>query len=149
VARKVPAKKASSSRSKSRETPVINIVQEDDELAFPEGKRVYQLHRTKERNSKIVTRVKVKKLKIDPLLRCEVCGFSFVEKFGELGMGFIEAHHMIPVSELSENTLTKEKDIVLVCSNCHRMLHRHRPWLSAVELKSVLLSKNKRIKAAR
>ena len=45
--------------------------------------------------------------------------------------------------------LTKEKDIVLVCSNCHRMLHRHRPWLSAVELKSVLLSKNKRIKAAR
>jgi len=46
-----------------------------------------------------------------------------------LGRGFIQAHHTIPVSELRKESKTKVRDIALVCSNCHRMLHRRRPWL--------------------
>ncbi len=30
---------------------------------------------------------------------------------------------------------SKLEDLVLVCSNCHRMIHRKRPWLSATELR--------------
>ncbi|GAE32694.1 hnh endonuclease [Halalkalibacter hemicellulosilyticusJCM 9152] len=57
-------------------------------------------------------------------LFCEICNFDFYKKYGELGGDFIEGHHTIPVSELEEGHKTNVKDIVLVCSNCHRMLHR-------------------------
>ncbi|MFN8431754.1 MAG: HNH endonuclease [Spirosomataceae bacterium] len=82
--------------------------------------------------------VKETRLKTDPKLWCEVCGFSFVEKYGEVGLGYIEAHHTFPISELTEETQTKPEDIALVCSNCHRMLHRQRPWLSMEGLKGLL-----------
>jgi len=48
--------------------------------------------------------------------------------YGELGRGFIEAHHTIAVSELYRGAKTKAKDIALLCPNCHRMVHRRRPW---------------------
>ena len=70
-------------------------------------------------------------------LSCQVCNFSFEENYGGLGKGFIEAHHIFPISELTEETPTKVEDIALVCSNCHRMLHRRRPWLSLEELNKV------------
>lgn len=46
-----------------------------------------------------------------------------------------------PISEMAENEETKVEDIVLVCSNCHRMLHRKRPWLTINELKELLVQK--------
>ena len=33
------------------------------------------------------------------------------------------------------------KDLRLVCSNCHKIIHRSKPWLSVSELK-ILLSIN-------
>jgi len=33
---------------------------------------------------------------------------------------------------------TKPEDIVMVCSNCHKMLHRRRPWLKIDELKNLI-----------
>ena len=32
---------------------------------------------------------------------------------------------------------TKIEEIAIVCSNCHRMLHRKRPWLKIDELKNI------------
>lgn len=118
-----------------------DIVEEKDDLVFPEGKEVYALHRERERNPKVIELAKRNKFKADPLLRCEVCGFSFTEKYGELGKGFIEAHHTVPVSQLSLESMTKEKDICLVCPNCHRMLHRYRPWLCLEELGKIIAYK--------
>jgi predicted HNH restriction endonuclease len=31
-----------------------------------------------------------------------MCGFDFKDKYGELGEGFAECHHTIPVSELKD-----------------------------------------------
>ena len=59
-------------------------------------------------------------------LCCEVCGFDFAARYGELGEGYIE-----------EDTTTVD-DLVLVCSNCHRMLHRKRPWIGKDELREIL-----------
>jgi hypothetical protein len=120
---------------------VERITEEADELVFPEGKEIYRLHRTKERNPSVVEIAKRNRLESDPLLRCEICDFSFVENYGDLGRGFIEAHHTTPVSQLSEEIVTKVSDIALVCSNCHRMLHRHRPWRKIDELRTLLTSK--------
>lgn len=74
----------------------------------------------------------------NPDLPCFVCGFSFSKNYGKHGDKFIEAHHLTPISELTEETKTKLEDIVLVCSNCHKMIHRFRPWLNIDELKNIL-----------
>ena len=77
-------------------------------------------------------------LKENETLSCEVCGFDFVEVYGDHGYGFIECHHTKPVSELMVGERTKISDLSLVCSNCHRMIHKKRPWLSVKELKDVI-----------
>lgn len=57
----------------------------------------------------------------------------------EVGKGFIEAHHTKLVSTLHENgEETKIEELALVCSNCHRMLHRRRPWLEMDDLPKLL-----------
>jgi hypothetical protein len=117
------------------------IVTEDDELAFPEGKQAYRTHLKRERKLAVTRRAKKQRLAQDPFLRCDVCGFSFAERYGDkYGQGFIEAHHTLPLSQAKSEVMTRVEDIALVCSNCHRMLHRLRPWLSMGELKNLLVS---------
>lgn len=124
------------------EKPVETVIlEEDDELSFPEGKETYRLHKSKERNIELIKTVKLNRLQKDKDLSCEVCNFSFSKQYGELGEGFIEAHHLFPISQLTEATETKISDIALVCSNCHRMLHRKRPWITIEELKNIYKSK--------
>ena len=68
-----------------------------------------------------------------------MCDFSFAERYGPRGAGFIEAHHdVVPVSTLESGARIKPSDLVLVCANCHRMLHRQKPWLKASELRDRL-----------
>ncbi len=62
---------------------------------------------------------------------CAVCGFDFEETYGIIGKGFIECHHNRPISNMRPGDKTKLSDLVAVCSNCHRMLHRE-PWILTV-----------------
>ncbi|WP_051056155.1 HNH endonuclease [Cylindrospermum stagnale] len=110
----------------------------DEEEVFSEGKEKYSVHKSKERNQKLVARKKQEALSVNPNLPCEICKFSFKERYGELGDKFIEAHHIFPISELTEATETKLEDLILVCSNCHKMIHRTRPWLTKEEIKRFL-----------
>ena len=56
---------------------------------------------------------------------CKVCGFNFEEAYGEHGKDYIEVHHLIPVSSLGKETkVDPESDMTVLCSNCHRMIHR-------------------------
>lgn len=120
-------------------TPTNNNVSlTEDELSFEEGKRKLRTHLVRERNPKIIKLAKERFKEKHGKLFCEVCDFDFFEKYGELGEGFIEGHHTIPVSELVEGQSTKVDDIALVCSNCHKMLHRRRPWLNKTELKQLI-----------
>lgn len=105
-----------------------------------EGLKKYTLHKSFERNNTLVNNLKARRMQIDPLLHCEICGFSFIEKYGDIGDGFIEAHHKVPLSTIGEQTITHENDLILVCSNCHRMLHRSNPTLTIQELTSRLKS---------
>lgn len=60
--------------------------------------------------------------------RCKICGFDFVEQYGDLGREFIHVHHITPVSEIGDDYLIiPEKDLIPVCPNCHAMLHRKNP----------------------
>lgn len=100
------------------------VAPQEDESAFPEGTSVYEQHRRLERDAAIVRNAKTKRLRETGRLQCDVCSFDFREAYGNRGEGFIEAHHTIPVAELGGTVNTKLKDLALVCSNCHRMLHR-------------------------
>ena len=63
---------------------------------------------------------------------CMVCGFSFGESYGKLGDGFIEIHHIKPISE-GPREVNPETDLVCLCSNCHRMIHKKRDQVLTVE----------------
>jgi 5-methylcytosine-specific restriction protein A len=75
------------------------------------------LHRRRERSHAAVQRKK------ESAPVCEVCEFNFEQAYGAHGRGFIECHHINPLAD-TDATLTKLEDLALVCSNCHRMLHR-------------------------
>ncbi|AZU62566.1 HNH endonuclease [Neobacillus mesonae] len=73
-------------------------------------------------------------------LNCVACGFNFEEIYGERGKDFIEVHHVNPLNTIGEEVvIDPEKDLVPVCSNCHRMIHRRKDdVLSVDELKFLL-----------
>lgn len=111
----------------------------DEDRGFPEGKAKYREHLFRERNSTVIKKAKCQFKKDNGTLYCEVCGFDFEKTYGEIGSDFIEAHHTIPISEMSTDSETRIKDLIMVCSNCHRMLHRKRPWVTKAALKSLLI----------
>jgi len=111
---------------------------DDDEAAFPEGRELFLKHRARERNVTVVKLAKSLFLRRHGRFFCQACGFDFEKVYGGLGRGFIEAHHTIPVSELSSGAKTKASDIALICPNCHRMVHRKRPWLAIDQLQTIL-----------
>ena len=84
----------------------------------------YRLHRTRDRDRKIVTLAKKQFLENHESLFCELCNFDFSEVYGQYGEGFIEAHHIKPLEKMSEGEETSVSDLMLVCSNCHRIIHR-------------------------
>jgi len=67
-----------------------------------------------------------------------VCEFDFSIAYGNRGLGFIECHHTKPLATLGTGTKTHIDDLALVCANCHRMIHRRKPWLSIAELKGMI-----------
>jgi hypothetical protein len=108
------------------------------ETEFPEGKSYQAKHFVRERNTKLVALAKTRLKKEREYLFCEACGFDFQAQYGTIGHDFIEAHHLKPISEMKPGEKTQLEDVALVCSNCHRMLHRRRPWMTIVALKKLL-----------
>ena len=73
-------------------------------------------------------------------LKCYVCGFEFEKKYGDIDKGYIEVHHKKPLSEVRGDIIVNPKtDMVCLCSNCHRMVHRKKDKVIPVEkLKEVV-----------
>lgn len=115
-------------------SPVVDEYDDD----FAEGRLLFRAHITRERNPALVKQAKKRTLKRAGKLVCEVCGFDFGATYGLLGEHYIECHHVVPVSQLAPGSKTRLKDIALLCSNCHRMIHRRRPWLGISDLKMLL-----------
>jgi 5-methylcytosine-specific restriction protein A len=113
---------------------------EEDGYEADEGRIVLRIHKSYERNSKLVATKKARVMEKLGTLACEVCGFDFQKAYGDLGNGFAECHHKKPVSEMGESEKTTAEDLAILCSNCHRMIHRKRPWKSIHELRAMLAS---------
>jgi 5-methylcytosine-specific restriction protein A len=81
----------------------------------------FRYHKRIDRSKKNIE--SVKKLKG---FVCEVCNFDFEKIYGKIGKGYIEAHHLIPISSIKGDKVAMDpkKDFAVLCSNCHRMIHR-------------------------
>lgn len=70
---------------------------------------------------------------------CKACGFDFNKVYGkELARNYIEVHHVKLVSEF-EGIVDPLHDLLPVCANCHRMIHRSRDKILSIdELKTLI-----------
>lgn len=103
-----------------------------------EGAAVLRQHLARERDPRIRAKKIRSVIKRGGRVACEVCGFDFHRAYGERGRGYIECHHRVPL-HVSGETLTRLEDLALLCSNCHRMIHRSS-WLTVEELQGIVAS---------
>jgi len=115
---------------------------EEDDIEYDETKQAFRLHRIRERKPEVVRKAKDNFLKKHGRLFCQACGFDFKKVYGVRGTDFIEGHHTKLVSEMKDGEKTKVEDIALICSNCHRMIHR-KPLLNVEELAELINCKSK------
>lgn len=70
---------------------------------------------------------------------CQACGFNFEELYGILGKGFINVHHIIPVSKIGkEYIINPIRDLVPLCPNCHAMVHQTDPPVDLYQLIEII-----------
>ena len=101
-----------------------------------EGAQKMVKHLIYERNPN----VRAEALKYHPH-RCEVCGFDFDKFYGkDFANGYIEIHHVEPLSKSGVREVNPAVDLVPVCANCHRMLHHKKNVLTIDELKALIES---------
>jgi 5-methylcytosine-specific restriction enzyme A len=122
---------------------------EDDELRLEFGlsnkvtiieKRKYAFHRKIERNS-----TASRKAKKFHGTTCQACTLNFTERYGKIGKGFIEAHHLKPIGKLKEGVKVEydvASDFAVLCANCHRMIHRSGDPSNLIKFRELVQSKN-------
>ena len=111
------------------------------ETTYIEGGKTYVVGSYYERRAELRdAAIERFKSEHDGKLFCSICDFDFSKRYGEYGSGFIEVHHIIPLSEdeRGEHQAT-EDELICVCSNCHRMLHHRRPAIKPEELKKLVM----------
>jgi 5-methylcytosine-specific restriction protein A len=99
----------------------LEVEEQDNNLI--EDYAAFRLHRAIERNPSIAKRVKDVRGYV-----CEACGFTFEAAYPGIEKNrYIEAHHLLPVSQLKGMKVSRnpKTDFVVLCANCHRMIHRH------------------------
>lgn len=112
----------------------------DGEIFANEGAASWVMHLQRERNQAIVEEKKNQVLNEKHTLACEVCEFDFEKKYGAHGKDYCEVHHKIPLPSAGKRTVTYLHDLAIVCSNCHRMLHRGLKLLAIEELRAIVKS---------
>jgi hypothetical protein len=102
---------------------------------YSEGSKQRKTHRDLEktrRNQLLVRHKKRHVLSTTKKLVCEVCRFDFHRVYGGLGRGFAHAHHTHFLSDGDGERQSTLDDLVIVCANCHAMLHRREKGSSTL-----------------
>jgi hypothetical protein len=119
----------------SRLTP---IGKPDAVAVASEGELTLRLSAHRKRESKLRDAKVSAALAASPTgrLMCEVpgCGFDFEDTYGARGQGFAEVHHLVPLASAEDARETTLEDLAIVCSNCHRMIHRYGDCIPVAEI---------------
>ncbi|MBN3791803.1 HNH endonuclease [Burkholderia sp. Ac-20353] len=110
-----------------RSLPLTDV---DDQQSALEGDKRLVTHLRRERRRHIVEKKKREVIQATGRLCCEACGFDFKEFYGPLGSRFCEVHHRVPLHKAEGLVETILDDLAIMCSNCHRIIHRSNPMLS-------------------
>jgi hypothetical protein len=97
----------------------------DPDYEAAEGNPVLAQHLRYERNRTLVAKKKRAVLEQTRNLKCEACGFDYLECYLDLGENFCEVHHGVPLAK--GKRMTSLKNLHILCANCHRMIHRTKP----------------------
>ncbi|MGH7720295.1 MAG: HNH endonuclease [Gemmatimonadaceae bacterium] len=89
-----------------------------------EGGRSLRRHLAIERDRSLVKRKKNQVQRLTGQFECEACGFDFARKYPALGSDFCEVHHRRGLAARGAARETTLDDLAILCSNCHRMIHR-------------------------
>ena len=74
--------------------------------------------------------------------RCKACEIDFGELYGPVADGYIEIHHVQPVSQLGPGyCIDPFRDLVPLCANCHAVVHRIDPPMPIERLSELLVSR--------
>jgi 5-methylcytosine-specific restriction endonuclease McrA len=93
---------------------------EDEAFPREENRKLVSAHLRRERSRFLAARCKQR-----DGYQCQVCRMTFANVYGDdLGACFAEAHHIRPLGSLGKHVKTRLEDLITVCPNCHRMLHR-------------------------
>ncbi|EJM2462514.1 HNH endonuclease [Staphylococcus pseudintermedius] len=93
-----------------------------ENIVYKEGKIQVRYGVKFERNSQL----RQKAIEIHGMT-CKFCNFNFEKMYGDIGKEFIEIHHIKPMYSIRrEISVNRETDLVPLCSNCHKMIHRKR-----------------------
>lgn len=128
-------------RAKPRDSASMEDVDLFD-LSAREGRKKLVTHLRRERSRKLVTAKKAAVLKATGALACEACDFRFDEVYGELGGDYCEVHHRKLLAGRNGVNHTSMADLAILCSNCHRMIHRTTPMLSVDAFRNKYLTKH-------
>ena len=70
---------------------------------------------------------------------CIVCGFNFLEAYGNEARDYIQVHHIRPIARAGgAYVLNPIKDLRPVCPNCHAVIHRRDPPFPITAVKRML-----------
>ncbi|MFB9905143.1 HNH endonuclease [Allokutzneria oryzae] len=120
-----------------------DLPDDEDGDGADEGRLLLRRHLVRERNRPLRNKKINSVLREKNCLECEVCGFDFEKVYGDRGARFAECHHAVPL-HVSGEVQSKLDDLVILCSNCHRMIHRGRRWLTPPELRELVLARRER-----
>ncbi|MGI9279742.1 MAG: HNH endonuclease [Endozoicomonas sp.] len=115
---------------------VDNEVKTEGDLSEVEGGIVLSLSERRERNP----RNRLLCLSIHGE-RCGVCGFIPQDVYGSELTSILEVHHIEPLSDIKQPRIyDPKKDLIPLCPNCHRAIHKQKPALTPDQLKEIMKS---------
>jgi 5-methylcytosine-specific restriction endonuclease McrA len=119
--------------------PKKQIQEEKQEYYALEGALTERITKYRERDRKLI-RLKIdQQIQKNGNLNCAICGFSFETTYGMAGKDFCEVHHIRVLSENNEGEPTTTlDDLAVLCSNCHRIIHRKEPAYTIDEIKALI-----------
>ena len=77
--------------------------------------------------------------------KCAACDRDFSNYLKHLGLGVLEVHHKKPLASHKSAEVTFLSDLVVLCSNCHALVHANRtPPLAVAKLRKMIGSWERR-----
>lgn len=123
----------------------IIIDRDYSDLIIEEGFTKFSQVKTKARSRKLVNIAK-EHFSQNGKIFCSACNFNFEDFYGEIGRGYIEIHHLNPIfaieGSLEQSIVDALGNVVPVCANCHRVIHRKNDQLLSIPSLQELIGQN-------